>query len=120
MASLKLYLDDCTYSKRLRQMLIEAGHQVVTPFDAEVPGASDRVHFEYAYLHQLVILTKDADDFEELHRQHPAHAGILAICEEADRSKNMSYNDIVRAIGNLFSAQVPITNHFYVLNHWRW
>ena len=120
MIPLKLYLDDCAYSKRLRKMLLEHGHQVMTPFEAGTAGATDLTHFEYARSHQLVIITKDADDFEALHRQHQPHFGVLAICEEADRSKNMSYTDIVKAIENLTSANIPLANHFYVLNHWRW
>lgn len=120
MTKLKLYLDDCAYSKRLRQMLLEAGHQVETPVEAGIMGANDLTHFEYARLHQLVIITKDANDFEELHRQHQPYPGVLAIYEEADRSKNMSYSDVVRAITNLRAANVPLANHFYVLNHWRW
>jgi predicted nuclease of predicted toxin-antitoxin system len=117
---LKLYLDDCAYSKRLRQMLLDAGHQVVTPFEAGLVGFADSRHFDYACQHELVIVTKDADDFEELHRQNHQHFGILAICEEADRSKNMSYGDIVRAIENITAANVPLPGQFYVLNHWRW
>ena len=120
MASLDLYLDDCAYSKRLRRMLLEAGHQVVTPFEAGISGAGDWLHFEYACRHQLVILTKDANDFEELHQRDKQHFGILAICEEADRSKNMNYADIVRAIDNLVATKIPLPGQFYVLNHWRW
>lgn len=120
MTRLNLYLDDCAYSKRLRQMLLAAGHQIITPFEAGISGADDIVHFEYATQHQLDILTKDADDFEELHRRNSQHFGILGICEEFERSKNMSYSDIVRAIDNLASAGVPLYGQFYVLNHWRW
>lgn len=120
MTGLNLYLDDCAYSKRLRGLLLDEGHHVVTPFDAGLAGADDLVHFEYATRNRLVIVTKDANDFEELHQQHSQHFGILAICEEADRSKNMSYADIVRAINNLVSADVELENQFYVLNHWRW
>jgi predicted nuclease of predicted toxin-antitoxin system len=118
--SLNLYLDDCAYSKQLCRMLIKAGHRVVTPFEADTAGADDLLHFDYACRHQLVILTKDADDFEELHRQNKHHFGILAICEEADFRKNMNYTDVVRAISNLATTQVPLAGQFYILNHWRW
>lgn len=120
MRLLSLYLDDCAYSKRLRRMLIEAGHQVTTPFDADIAGANDRMHFDHACRNELVIVTKDANDFESLHRQNKNHFGIFAICEEADRSKNMSYDDTIRAINNLASTELPLEGQFYVLNHWRW
>jgi hypothetical protein len=72
-------------------MLIKAGHRVVTPFEADTAGADDLLHF-----------------------------GILAICEEADFRKNMNYTDVVRAISNLATTQVPLAGQFYILNHWRW
>ena len=120
MPPLNLYLDDCAYSKRLQRMLLDAGYNVTTPFEANIVGADDIVHFEYACRHKLIIVTKDANDFEELHQRNQQHFGILAICEEADRNKNMNYADIVRAINNLVSANVPLLEQFYVLNHWRW
>ncbi|MBN1874034.1 MAG: hypothetical protein JXA33_07375 [Anaerolineae bacterium] len=43
------------------------------------------------------------------------HKGILIVYRDADMTKNMSYADIVRAIGNLATADMPITGHIYVL-----
>lgn len=120
MTALKLYLDDCVYSKRLQQMLQEKGHQVISPLDAGLMGSIDAVHFAYACQNQLIIVTKDAADFTELHEQNNQHQGILVVREEHDYTKNMSYVDIVRAIENLISAQVPLQGQFYVLNHWQW
>lgn len=44
------YLDDCAFSYRLREMLIEAGHNVQIPADVEPPltGAKDHLHIEHA------------------------------------------------------------------------
>ncbi len=120
MASLKLYLDDCAYSRRLRQMLLKAGHQVVTPFEADTAGADDPIHFEYACQNKLIIVTKDPAHFEELYQDNKNHSGIFAIYEEADRSKNMSYADIVRAINNLAVAELVFEGEFFTLNHWQW
>jgi predicted nuclease of predicted toxin-antitoxin system len=115
----RLYLDDCISSKRLQRMLVNVGYEVQTPAQAGLIGYDDLTHFQYALEHSLTIVTKDADDFECLNREHPHHHGVLAICEEADRSKNMSYADIVRAIENLVQAGVPLEGQFHVLNHWR-
>lgn len=116
----RLYLDECIYSKRLQRMLVDAGYQVRTPAMAGLIGHDDWAHFEYAQEHELVIITKDADDFECLHQEHPNHYGVLAVCEEAQRSKNMSYTDIVRAIENILQAEVSLAGEFYILNHWQW
>ncbi|HMQ51374.1 MAG TPA: DUF5615 family PIN-like protein [Anaerolineae bacterium] len=120
MIPLNLYLDDCVYSKRLQRLLVEAGHLVATPFEAGLSGADDGIHLDYAYRRQLILVTKDAGDFAAIHEQGQPHFGILAICEEADRAKNMSYADIVKAINNFASADVPLHGEMYVLNHWRW
>jgi hypothetical protein len=101
-------------------MLLEAGYQVFTPFEAGIPGADDVIHLDFAYRHQLSLVTKDTGDFAAIHEQGQPHYGILAICEEADWAKNMSYADIVRAINNLALADVQLQGQMYVLNHWRW
>ena len=101
-------------------MLAGAGYEVQTPAGAGLTGDDDSGHFRYAQERGFTIVTKDADDFECLHEKHPRHSGVLAVCEEAERSKNMSYADIVRAIENIVQAGVPLESQFYVLNHWRW
>jgi len=44
---------------------------------------------------------------------------VLAVCEEAKYSKNMSHADIVRAIENLVKAGVSLEGQFLILNHWQ-
>lgn len=87
MASLKLYLDDCAYSRRLRQMLLKADHQVVTPFEATTAGADDLIHFEYARQNKWIIVTKDPEDFEELHQDNKNHSGIFAFMRKQTAAK---------------------------------
>jgi hypothetical protein len=36
-----------------------------------------------------------------------------------DPTRDMKDRDIVRAIGNLEAAKVPIENELHMLNHWR-
>jgi hypothetical protein len=67
--SLKIYLDDCAYAKELVRLLEQAGHQVVTPAQAATTGQADPVHLRYAVEQGLVLLTKNPDDFLELHEQ---------------------------------------------------
>lgn len=117
---MKIYLDDCAYSKRLKRQLEAAGHQVQTPFEAGIPGQPDDVHLRYAAGHRLVLLTYNADDFLDLHDRYPEHAGVLIVYRDADLTKNMSYTDVVRAIENLAASGVPIKGQIYVLNHWQW
>lgn len=69
------------------------------------------------------MITKNHDDFEDLHSLVRAsggeHSGILVVRSDNDPSRDMKDQDIVRAIGNLEGAGVPIRSEFHILNHWR-
>ncbi|HKI33175.1 MAG TPA: DUF5615 family PIN-like protein [Gemmataceae bacterium] len=118
--SLNIYLDDCAYARDLVLQLTAGGHRVVTPADAGTTARSDDVHFQYAVAHQLVILTKNPKDFWMLHQSGGPHSGILAIYQDNDVTRDMSYAEIVKAIANLESSGVPIPGEFHVLNSWRY
>jgi len=55
----------------------------------------DEVVFDYANQEERVLLTRNCDDFQTLHRANPNHSGILAIYQHPDPSKSMSYLSIV-------------------------
>jgi len=120
---MNLYVDDNTSKALLVTLLRKAGHQVTVPSDVGTMGVSDARHFLYTLTHDLVVLTKDHNDFEDLHfvvqASHGQHPGILAIRLDNDASRDMKDRDIVRAIGNLERAGAPVANEFHVLNHWR-
>ena len=120
--SLTIYLDDCAFSHRLRQLLIEAGHDVQIPADVTPPltGAADEVHFAHVQAAGRAILTMNPKDFFHLHQQFPNHPGILAVYQDNDPTRDMRYADIVRAIGNLENSGVPIGGGFWVLNAYQW
>jgi hypothetical protein len=58
----------------------------------------------------MVLLTRNCDDFEQLHQVKPTHPGILAVYQDPNLSKNMSYQLIVRAIPNLETAGYALEN----------
>jgi predicted nuclease of predicted toxin-antitoxin system len=120
---MRLYLDDNSCKGLLAILLRKAGHTVVVPSDVGCAGVSDPRHFLHAIQNNFVVLTKDYEDFLELHdivqSTQGQHPGILAIRSDNDTSRDMKDRDIVRAIGNLERAGVPIANEFHVLNHWR-
>lgn len=80
---LSLYLDDCADDDTLAALLRLAGHRVQTPRAAGTSGASDAEHLDYAACRGYTLLTKDPDDFIDLHNQWQAmnrtHSGILLI-----------------------------------------
>lgn len=120
---LLLYLDDCADDDTLAALLRRAGHRVHTPRGAGTSGISDSEHLDYAARRGYTLLTKDPDDFLDLHNQwqtmNRAHAGILLIYEEKEVRKNMSRAQIVAAIDNLIASGISIANEVYILNHWR-
>ena len=77
----------------------------------------------HAIRNSLVLVTRNHDDFIDLHEVVQAangtHPGLLVIRFDNDPKRDMSEPQIVRAIGNLESAGVPLANQVYILNHWR-
>jgi hypothetical protein len=118
--SLSIYLDDCAYAHDLVLLLAASGHRVVTPADAGTTARSDDIHFQYAVANQLVILTKNPKDFWQFHQAGGPHSGILAVYQDNDVTRDMSYAEIVKAIANLESAGIAIGGEFHVLNAWRY
>jgi predicted nuclease of predicted toxin-antitoxin system len=120
---MNLYLDDDMAKGSLVARLRRAGHQVVVPSDAGLSGAWDPLHLLYAVQHSLVLVSKNHDDFRDLHLLVQAtsgrHFGIAIVRADNDPRRDMTDGDIARAVENLESANVPIGNEFQILNHWR-
>jgi hypothetical protein len=120
---MKLYLDDDSAKAALATRLRNAGHQVVEPSGVGMSGVSDPRHLLYSVQHSLTLMTKNHDDFEDLHflvrgtgGQHP---GIVVIRADSDPSRDMKDADIARALARLEAAGVPVATEFHILNHWR-
>lgn len=109
-----LYLDDDIVKASLIAMLRRAGHIAVLPADVGMMGMADPRHLAHAIQHGRVMLTKNHNDFEDLHfliqTAQGRHSGILAVRSDNDRKRDMKDRDIVRAIGKLEKASVPIAN----------
>ena len=120
--SLKIYLDDCAFAHRLRQLLLEAGHDVQVPAEVDplLTGATDEAHFAHAQTVGRIILTLNPKDFLVLQQKSPNNPGIFAVYQDNDPTRDMSYADIARAIANLESTGVTIAGEFWSLNAYRW
>lgn len=120
---MKIYLDDDSAKTALVARLRKAGHQVSVPADVSLSGSSDQRHLAHAVQNNLVILTRNHDDFEDLHFlvevTNGQHTGILAVLVDNDPTRDMNDADIARAIRNLERSGVPVANEFHILNHWQ-
>jgi predicted nuclease of predicted toxin-antitoxin system len=101
-------------------VLQAAGFEVIVPADAGLTGADDEVHFEFARAHGLVLITTNPRDFILLHERTSDHPGIFLLYLDNDVTKDMSDEEIARAIGNLLHADIPIAGACHTLNHWRY
>ena len=113
--ALTLYLDDCADARLLAHLLVQAGHTVVRPRDAGTVGEADPVHLAYAVQHGLILVTKDPDDFYDLHQQDQNHPGIFGIYQDNIYGKDMTDVDVVAAIGRIEAAAplgYPIAGSF--------
>jgi predicted nuclease of predicted toxin-antitoxin system len=120
---MRLYLDDDTADVLLARLLRTAGHDVQVPSDVGMAGRFDPVHLTYCIQDDRVCLTKNYEDFENLHNLIVAaqghHPGILIIRQDNDPNRDLKPAGVVRAIRNLEAANVPVADCCQVLNHWR-
>jgi hypothetical protein len=120
---MRLYLDDDSASKLLTGLLRQAAHDVQVPEDVSMAGEDDSVHLAQAVRENRVLLSHNHHDFENLHNlillAGGHHPGILAVRKDNDPKRDLNAARIVRAIGKLLAASVPIPDQFTVLNHWR-
>ncbi|MGI2904382.1 DUF5615 family PIN-like protein [Tolypothrix sp. VBCCA 56010] len=101
-------------------MLRSAGHDVITVNEADLMSKPDSVVLEYARLEERVLLTRNCDDFQTLHKANPNHPGILAVYQHSDPSKSMSYLSIVKSIANIEASDYSLANQFIPLNQWNY
>jgi predicted nuclease of predicted toxin-antitoxin system len=116
--SLRLLVDEDTQAKWLVNLLRSAGHDVVTVPEANLAAELDPRVLEYAQREDRILLTRNCEDFRALHHAQAQHAGIVAIYQDRDPDKNMSYAAIVRALANLEASGLELTGQFVVLNAW--
>lgn len=116
---MRLLVDEDSQAKTLVRLLVAAGHDVLTAGVAGLNSLSDAEVLARAVTEGRALLTRNCGDFLALHRQSGAHHGILAVYQEADTARNMRYDDIARAVGNVERA-MALEGVYVVLNAWRW
>jgi len=120
---MRIYLDDNFADRGLAAILRRAGHVVFRPADYGIVGASDARHLEKAIREGLVSLTKDRDDFQELHDLVIAsggrHPGMLIARFDNDAKRDMRSRHIVAAIRKLENSGLTLASQRIILNQWR-
>lgn len=106
--SLRLLLDEDSQDKLLVSKLKAAGHDVLTAHEAVLSGKPDSEVLAFAVQKKRVVLTRNCNDFlveaNNLKSSGKNHCGILLRYEKNDPAKDMSYDDVVRALDNIQKA----------------
>jgi predicted nuclease of predicted toxin-antitoxin system len=120
---MNLYLDDDSCHGILATLLRQAGHDVVDPMQAGIPGQNDPVHLAWTIRQRRVIVSKNHRDFEELHLLIMAcgghHPGVIMVRQDNDRARDLTPRGIVVAIRKLEASGTPTADSFIILNQWR-
>lgn len=118
--SLRLLIDEDSQAKLLIRLLRNAGHNILTVSEASLDGMDDATVLDYSRKENRVLLTHNCKDFNRLHQFNSIHPGILAVYRGDNSTKNMPFKAIVKAISNLETASIPLSNQFINLNHWHY
>jgi hypothetical protein len=116
-------LDHVSAEALLVALLRRAGHDVQIPADVGKIGECDSVHFAQAIGEGRTLLSRNHDDFKNLHalimQAQGHHPGLFIVRRDNDPTRDLKPAGIVRAIRNLEAAAIPIPDDLHILNHWR-
>lgn len=121
--SLRILVDECILDKLLIVKLREAGHDILTVEDLGLRRRPDHAVFEAAITDDRMVLTVNCVDFVELAEnkvKRGRHPGILLVYRYNVPPKELSHDDIVKAIGNLQATVLSLENSCHKLNDYKY
>jgi predicted nuclease of predicted toxin-antitoxin system len=120
---MRLLLDENMSDRRLAARLLSQGHDSLLATDVGLLSLTDAKVLSWAIGQGLPVLTRDFEDFEDLHNLIVAacghNSGILVVRFDNDIRHNLTDRGIATAITKLESSGVSISDRIHVLNHWR-
>ncbi len=116
---MKLLLDEDSQGRAFVRLMRDAGHDVQTVTEAGLSGSPDSGVLDYARKQGRTLLTRNGRDFLALHQGDSSHPGILIEFQDADPGKNMTYGQIVGAIGSIQASGLELAGQCLAVNPWR-
>ena len=120
---MKLLIDENMSSPLLASRLHAQRHDPVLASDVGLLSASDARVVIWAITQSLPVLTRDSEDFTDLHDLIMSagghHPGMLLVRFDSDPRHNLTDRGIASAINKLESSAVSIVDGIHVLNQWR-
>ncbi|MGK7900524.1 MAG: DUF5615 family PIN-like protein [Hormoscilla sp.] len=104
----RLYADE-QFPRRVVELLINLGHDVLTVQLSGNAGRSDEEVLAFAVSENRAVLTLDRRDFKRLHRQQPEHSGIIVCTDNQDREQMAtSINEAIDAAETLAGKLIRV------------
>jgi predicted nuclease of predicted toxin-antitoxin system len=116
---MRVLLDENMSDPRLAGRLRARGHDPIVAPDVGLLSVSDPRVLIFSIAESIPVLTRDSEDFEDLHDLVIAaaghHAGILIVRFDNDPRQNLTDRGIATAISKLESSGVAIRDQIHVL-----
>jgi predicted nuclease of predicted toxin-antitoxin system len=120
---MRILIDENLSSPRLAARLQAQGHSPILASNVGLLSVTDPRVLIFAVTQALPVLTRDSEDFEDLHDLVVVvggrHPGILIVRFDDDPRNNLTERGIATAVSKLESSGVPIRDQIHVLNQWR-
>ncbi len=120
---MRLLIDENMSNSRLASRLKTEGHDPVLAGDVGLLSVADARVLIWAIFNALSVLTRDYEDFEDLHDLILASGGhdpaLLVVRFDNDPGHNLTDWGIAHAITKLESSEIRILDQIHVLNLWR-
>ena len=116
---IRIYLDDNIDTDDLIKVLKSTDFEVISPRNVGMSKKKDHQHLAYASLQKSILITRNCDDFRELHKKQK-HYGILLIYRYNNQKKDMNEIQIAKAIKNLINTGVVLENNLFALNQYNY
>jgi predicted nuclease of predicted toxin-antitoxin system len=120
---MRILIDENMINRRLSARLKAAGHDVVLADDERLLSVSDARVLTWAVGQNRTVLTRDHEDFADLHDLvlscGGGHPGLLIVRFDHDPRHSLTDRGIVTAFANLEASGMSIPDQIHVLNHWR-
>ena len=120
---MRFLIDENLSGRRIGARLTALGHDPVLIEGVGLSSATDALVLAYAISHELPVLTRDSDDFKDLHHlimtAEGHHSGILLVRYDNDPRHDLTERGIATAIAKLENSGVPIRDAVHFLNQWR-
>lgn len=120
---MRFLVDENTSDRLLASRLRAMAHDPVLAVDVGLTSSTDPRVLIWAITQGVPVLTRDSDDFTDLHdliiTAGGRHSGVLLVRFDGNPRNNLTDRGIGIAISKLEASGVPVADRIHILNQWR-